>query len=90
MYATIFLILMSLGIALTRLKVFSLNKAIFSSIGRVIVGPIIGYLLILYFNLEGFAAGVLLIQCSMPSAVLNYLLHQYIHLKKLLIVLLVL
>ena len=29
MYATIFLILMSLGIALTRLKVFSLNKAIF-------------------------------------------------------------
>ena len=73
MYATIFLILMSLGIALTRFKVFSLNKAIFSSIGRVIGGPIIGYLLILYFNLEGFAAGVLLIQCSMPSAVLNYL-----------------
>ncbi len=73
MYATIFLILMSLGIALTRLKVFSLNKAIFSSIGRVILGPIIGYLLILYFELEGFAAGVLLIQCSMPSAILNYL-----------------
>ncbi len=73
MYATIFLILMSLGIALTRLKVFSLNKAIFSSIGRVILGPIIGYLLILYYELQGFAAGVLLIQCSMPSAVLNYL-----------------
>ena len=73
MYATIFLILMSLGIALTRLKVFSINKAIFSSIGRVIIGPIIGYLLILYFGLEGFAAGVLLIQCSMPSAILNYL-----------------
>ena len=73
MYATIFLILMSLGIALTRLKVFSLNKAIFSSIGRVIAGPIIGYSLILYFDLDGFAAGVLLIQCSMPSAVLNYL-----------------
>ena len=73
MYATIFLILMSLGIALTRLKVFSINKAIISSICRVIIGPIIGYLLILYFKLEGFAAGVLLIQCSMPSAVLNYL-----------------
>ena len=65
---------MSLGIALTKLKVFSLNKAIISSIGRVIVGPIIGYLLILYFKLDGFAAGVLLIQCSMPSAVLNYLI----------------
>ena len=73
MYATIFLILMSLGIALTRLKVFSFNTALFSSIGRVILGPIIGYLLIIYFNLEGFAAGALLIQCSMPSAVLTYL-----------------
>ena len=73
MYATIFLILMSLGIALTRLKVFSINKAIISSIGRVILGPVIGYLLILYFNLDGIGAGVLLIQCSMPSAILNYL-----------------
>ena len=73
MYATIFLILMSLGIALTRLKVFSVNKAIISSIGRVIIGPLIGYLLIIYFRLEGLAAGVLLIQCSMPSAILNYL-----------------
>ena len=40
---------------------------------RVIAGPIVGFLLIRYFNLTGFAAGVLLIQCSMPSAVLNYL-----------------
>ena len=37
------------------------------------IGPVIGLLLIYYFNLSGFAAGVLLIQCSMPSAVLNYL-----------------
>ena len=73
MYATIFLILMSLGIALTRLKVFSINKAIFSSLTRMIIGPIIGFSLITFFNLSGFAAGVLLIQCSMPSAVLNYL-----------------
>ena len=29
--------------------------------------------MIRYFNLSGFAAGVLLIQCSMPSAVLNNL-----------------
>jgi predicted permease len=73
MYATIFLILMSLGIALTRFKVFSFNKALISSIGRVILGPIVGFLLIKYFDLSGYAAGVLLIQCSMPSAVLNYL-----------------
>ena len=73
MYATIFLILMSLGISLTRFKVFSFRKAFISSIARVIFGPIIGFLLIRFFNLEGFAAGTLLIQCSMPSAVLNYL-----------------
>jgi len=73
MFATIFLILMSLGIALIRLKVFSFYKAITASLIRMILGPIIGLLLIYYFNLDGFAAGVLLIQCSMPSAVLNYL-----------------
>ena len=72
-YATIFLILMSLGIALTRLKVFSFNSAIISSIARVFLGPFVGYLIIYYFKLDGVAAGVLFIQCSMPSAILNYL-----------------
>ena len=55
-FATIFLILMSLGIALTKLKVFSLKNAIFASIGRVILGPLIGFLIIIYFDLSGFAA----------------------------------
>ena len=72
-YATIFLILMSLGIALTRLKIFSFGEALISSIARVFIGPIIGFFLIKFFNLSGVAAGVLLIQCSMPSAILNYL-----------------
>ena len=73
MYATIFLILMSLGIALTRLKVFSLKRSLISSFARVILGPAVGFAIIYYFNLSGFAAGVLLIQCSMPSAILNFL-----------------
>ena len=73
MYATIFLILMSLGIALTRLKIFSFSKALISSLGRLILGPIIGLSIIYYYELDGFAAGVLLIQCAMPSAILNYL-----------------
>ena len=72
-YAAIFLILMSLGIALTRFKVFSFKSALISSVGRVILGPVIGFIIIKFFNLSGFAAGVLLIQCSMPSAVLTYL-----------------
>ena len=70
----IVLILMSLGISLTQMKVFSFKSSIISSIGRVIFGPIIGFILIKIFNLSGFAAGVLLIQSSMPSAILTYLI----------------
>ena len=72
-YGMIVMILMSLGVALTQMKVFSFRDAIITSIGRVIVGPIIGIILISVFNLSGFAAGVLLIQSSMPSAILCYL-----------------
>ncbi len=71
-YATIFLVLMSLGIALTKLK-FSLKDSILLSLCRIILGPIIAFIIIYYFNLSGFAAGVLLIQSAMPSAILNYL-----------------
>ena len=73
-YTAIFLILMSLGIALTRLKVFSFKSAFISSICRVFIGPLIGLGIIKMFNLSGFAAGVFLIQCAMPSAVLTYLI----------------
>ena len=72
-YTMIVLILMSLGIGLTQMKVFSFGSSVITSIGRVIFGPIIGFLLIKIFNLSGFAAGVLLIQSSMPSAILCYL-----------------
>ena len=73
-YTAIFLILMSLGIALTKLKVFSFKSAFISSICRVFIGPLIGLGIIKMFNLSGFAAGVFLIQCAMPSAVLTYLI----------------
>ena len=72
-YTTIFLVLMSLGIALTRLKVVSWSHASILGGVRVIIGPIIGYALIRILNLDGLAAGVLLIQSAMPSAVLTYL-----------------
>ena len=72
-YATIFLVLMSLGIALSRLKVVSWTHASILGAVRVIIGPFIGFGLIKFLNLNGFAAGVLLIQSCMPSAVLTYL-----------------
>jgi predicted permease len=72
-YATIFLVLMSLGIALSRLKVVSWTHASILGLVRVIIGPLIGFGLIKFLDLNGFAAGVLLIQSCMPSAVLTYL-----------------
>jgi len=72
-YATIFLVLMSLGIALTKLKVVSWLNASILSIVRIVIGPLIGFGLIKYLNLSGLAAGVLLIQSAMPSAILTYL-----------------
>ena len=81
-YAMIVLILMSLGVSLTQLKVFSLKDSIISSIGRVIFGPIIGFIIIKIFNLSGFAAGVLLIQSAMPSAILTYLVAEIYSPKK--------
>jgi hypothetical protein len=72
-YTTIFLVLMSLGIALSRLKVVSWTHASILGAVRVIIGPIIGFSLIKFLNLDSFFAGVLLIQSAMPSAVLTYL-----------------
>ena len=72
-YTTIFLVLMALGVALTRLKVVSWTHAAILGAVRVILGPIIGFALINFLGLTGFMAGVLLIQSAMPSAVLTYL-----------------
>ena len=72
-YGMIVMILMSLGVALTQMKVFAFKDAVITSTGRVILGPIIGFILIKIFGLTGVSAGVVLIQSSMPSAILCYL-----------------
>jgi predicted permease len=72
-YSTIFLVLMSLGIALSKLKVFSFKETLIYSISRVILGPIVGFGFVKFFDLSGVEAGVMFIQASMPSAILTYL-----------------
>ena len=72
-YSTIFLVLMSLGVALSKLKVFSFKETLIYSLTRVLIGPIVGYGFVKFFNLTGVEAGVMFIQASMPSAVLTYL-----------------
>ena len=73
-YSTIFLVLMSLGVALSRLKIFSFYESLFFSLTRVVVGPLVGFSFVKIFNLSGVEAGVMFIQSSMPSAVLTYLI----------------
>ena len=72
-YSTIFLVLMSLGIALSKLKVFSIKETLVYSLTRVIIGPLVGFAFVKFFKLSGIEAGVMFIQASMPSAVLTYL-----------------
>jgi len=81
-YSTIFLVLMSLGVALSRLKVFSPKETIIYSFIRVIIGPIVGLAFIKIFNLSGVEAGVMFIQASMPSAVLTFLVSEIYSPKK--------
>ena len=73
-YSTIFLVLMSLGIALANLKIFSLKESLIFTFTRIIIGPLIGFAFVNFFNLSGIEAGVMFIQTSMPSAVLTYLI----------------
>jgi len=81
-YSTIAMILMSLGIALTKLRVFAFKDAVISTFARLILGPLVGLSIIYLFDLKGFAAGVLFIQTSMPSAILTYLIGSMYSSKK--------
>ena len=81
-YSTIFLVLMSLGVALSKLKVFSFKETLIYSLTRVIIGPIVGFGFVKFFNLTGVEAGVMFIQASMPSAVLSYLVSKIYSPKK--------
>ena len=81
-YSTIFLVLMSLGVALSKLRVFAVKETFIYSFIRVIIGPIIGLAFVKFFNLSGIEAGVMFIQASMPSAVLTFLISEIYSPKK--------
>ena len=76
------MVLVSLGVALSKLKVFSFKETLIYSLIRVLVGPIIGFTFVKYLNLTGVEAGVMFIQASMPSAVLTYLVGKIYSPKK--------
>lgn len=73
---TIPLMLITLGVSLSQLKVVRLKTAVFLSLIRLIIGFGVGYTIVSLMNLTGAAAGVVILQCSMPVAVFCYLFAQ--------------
>lgn len=71
---TIPLMLLALGVSLSRLKVQSLGRGLVLALLRLGIGFAIGYFLAWSFELEGAIRGVLILQCAMPAAVFNYII----------------
>ena len=67
------MMLITLGVSLARLKVVSLRNSVIVSLLRLGIGFVTGAGLIWAFSLSGAVAGVVIIMCSMPPAVFNYL-----------------
>ena len=71
---TLWCSIQSFLLALSTLKTVSISKTLIISLTRLLGGPAIGFAVIKFFGLTGYQAGALFIQCSMPAAVLTYLL----------------
>ncbi len=68
------LMLIMLGVSLAKLKITSLTRNLFLSLVRSTMGLAVGFLVSHLFGLEGVARGVVVLQCSMPAALFNYML----------------
>jgi len=71
---TIPLMLITLGVSLAGLKVAEWKHSLLFSVVRVVGGFGLAVLVAGLFGLRGIDRGVLIVQCSMPVAVFNYLL----------------
>jgi predicted permease len=67
------LMLVALGVSLSRLRARSLPRALFLSLVRLLGGFGIGLLVCWIFDLQDPARGVVMLQSCMPTAVFNYL-----------------
>jgi predicted permease len=68
------LMLVALGVSLSRLEVSDFKKSFWLSFVRLFIGFGLGVSLAEFFELQGVTRGVLILQCAMPTAVMNYLL----------------
>ena len=73
---TIPLMLFTLGVSLASLEVKRLNRAAGLALLRAVMGFAVGLGLVEILELDGVAAGVVILQCAMPTAVFCYLFAQ--------------
>lgn len=71
---TIPLMQLSLGVSLARLSLADLPRTLALSLARLALGVGVGVAIAELFSLEGIARGVLILDCAMPAAVLNYMM----------------
>jgi predicted permease len=64
--------LLMLGTSLARLNVTALRETLTVALLRLLLGLILAITAIWIFELDGMLAGVVLLQCTMPAAVFNY------------------
>jgi predicted permease len=70
---TVPLMLLMLGASLGRLRVGALHRALFVTLLRIGLGTATGIAVAALYRLHGVSRSVLVLQCSMPVAVYNYL-----------------
>jgi len=72
------LMLITLGVSLSQLRVRDFSMSLRIACGRLLIGFAIGWLVSEMLALEGMIRGVVIIQSAMPVALFNYLLaHQF-------------
>ena len=74
---TIPMMLITLGVSLAQLQVENIKRALILSVLRLSIGFLVGFLVATMLGLPWPARGVLILQSSMPAAVMNYLLAQH-------------
>ncbi len=67
------LMLLALGVTLARLEITSFRRSLTLALLRLSIGFVLGVGVAAAFGFTGAARGVLILQCAMPVAVINYL-----------------
>ena len=68
------LVLLSLGISLSKINIKKLRIGLMLGFLKLISGPFIGLLVVYLLRLDGNVAKIIILQASMPAAILTYLI----------------